>query len=281
MGSLYIVSAILIWSSLGLFLRLLEIPVHEVMFYSALSAAVISGTPVFAQGYRKFLPDIKGTLFLGLVGPLNALNVFTFYYAYRHTSVSNSVFTHYIAPVLVAFMAPFFLKEKLTKNILFAVTVASIGLWVMVGADMGSLLAGIKSMDGNTAGIISGLISGVAYAFLIIAFRINSQKFSSLGQVFILNSVISLILLPFVGGFPVRIIHWLILMGLVHSTIGSYLYLKGLQTVAANRAAVLGYFEPLGAILFAIVLLGEYPSSNSIFGGALILAAGYLTLREK
>jgi len=281
MGSFHIVSAILIWSSLGIFVRLLSLPVHIIIFYSALTSAIITGGIIFIYGRRNFLPDAKGMLFLGFVGPLNLMNVFTFFYAYKRTTVANTILTHYIAPILVAFMAPVFLKERLTRNILIGIVVATTGLWIMVGADIGALFSGLENANGNTAGIISGLFSGVAYALLIIMFRANSKRFNPLAQAFVLNSVMSLLLLPFVREFPLHAMHWLILMGIVHSTIAPFLYLKGLQTVAANRAAVLGYFEPVGAIFFGVILLSEYPSLKGLLGGALILAAGYFTLKEQ
>ena len=70
-------------------------------------------------------------------------------------------------------------------------------------------------------------------------------------------------------------------MGIVHSTIAPILYFKGLQLVTANKAAVLGYLEPVCAIIFSIFLLNELPGLNSIIGGALIVFSGYLTLRGK
>jgi len=69
-------------------------------------------------------------------------------------------------------------------------------------------------------------------------------------------------------------------VGILHSTIAPILYFKGLQYVTANKAAVLGYLEPVGAILFAMIFLEEYPPAVSLIGGALIILSGYLTLRE-
>jgi drug/metabolite transporter (DMT)-like permease len=68
-------------------------------------------------------------------------------------------------------------------------------------------------------------------------------------------------------------------MGIVHSTIAPILYFKGLQHVTANKAAVLGYIEPVGAIIIGIIFLSEHPPSISLIGGALIIFSGYLTLR--
>ena len=54
-------------------------------------------------------------------------------------------------------------------------------------------------------------------------------------------------------------------MGIVHSTVAPILYFKGLQTVTANRAAVLGYLEPVSAILFSMVFLNEKPGIYLLF----------------
>ena len=68
-------------------------------------------------------------------------------------------------------------------------------------------------------------------------------------------------------------------MGIVHSTIAPILYFKGLRYVSAGRAAVLGYLEPVIAIIFGIIFLSELPGKGSIIGGLLIIFSGYLTLR--
>jgi drug/metabolite transporter (DMT)-like permease len=69
-------------------------------------------------------------------------------------------------------------------------------------------------------------------------------------------------------------------MGIVHSTMAPILYFKGIQLVTANKAAVLGYLEPVCAIIFSIFFLNEHPGVNSIIGGALIIFSGYLTLKD-
>jgi drug/metabolite transporter (DMT)-like permease len=70
-------------------------------------------------------------------------------------------------------------------------------------------------------------------------------------------------------------------MGVVHSTIAPVLYYRGLRDVNATRTAVLGYLEPLCAILLAMFFLHERPDIRSLYGGILILFSGYLTVRAK
>jgi drug/metabolite transporter (DMT)-like permease len=62
-------------------------------------------------------------------------------------------------------------------------------------------------------------------------------------------------------------------MGVVTLTGGMYLYTKGSQVVPAAQATLLSLIEVLLAPLWAWVILGETLSSNSAFGGAVLLAA--------
>jgi drug/metabolite transporter (DMT)-like permease len=70
-------------------------------------------------------------------------------------------------------------------------------------------------------------------------------------------------------------------MGIVHSTIAPILYFKGLQSITAQKAAVLGYFEPVGAILLAVLIFGESPSGMAVIGGILILTSGYIAITKR
>jgi drug/metabolite transporter (DMT)-like permease len=206
-----------------------------------------------------------------ILGFFSFLNTFTYFYAFKHTTIANSVLTHYTAPVIVAFLAPLFLKEVITRKIAIAIIIASIGLWIM--------LDGFSLKENQMAGIMAGLASGLAYAIIIIFLRIQSQNFNPLVLAFFTNVTITILLLPFIREFPLKALWSYLFMGIVHSTIAPILYFKGLQHVTANRAAVLGYIEPVGAIIFGIIFLSEHPSSISLVGGALIIFSGYLTLK--
>ena len=67
---------------------------------------------------------------------------------------------------------------------------------------------------------------------------------------------------------------------MVHATGGGLLYLAGIRKVGAQVAATLGYLEPLFAAALGVGILGEKLTVPSALGGALILAAGYLVVRE-
>lgn len=273
MASLYILLAIFLWSSLGVVVRLSNVEIHILIFYSLVVAIIVQGTMLSQKKYRKEIPDIKKLKYPIILGCVSLLNTFTFFYAYKNTTIANAVLTHYTAPVIVAFLAPFFLKEKITKKIIVVIILASTGLWIM--------LDGFSLQEGQTMGIIAGLISGIAYAIIIIFLRIHSQKFNPIVLAFFTNSTILILLAPFIREIPLHALWFFLFMGIVHSTIAPILYFKGLQHISANRAAVLGYLEPVCAIIFSMLLLNEIPGIHSIIGGIMIIFSGYLTMRDK
>ena len=271
MGSVYILSAILLWSSLGVVVRLSGVEIHILMFYSLVVSLIVQGIILSRKTYRKEIPGIGMLKYPVILGFFSFLNTFTYFYAFKHTTIANSVLTHYTAPVIVAFLAPLFLKEVITRRIVIAIIIASIGLWIM--------LNGFSFKENQMAGIMAGLVSGLAYAIIIIFLRIQSQNFNPLVLAFFSNVTIAMLLAPFVREIPLKALWSYLFMGIVHSTIAPILYFKGLQHVTANKAAVLGYIEPVGAIIIGIIFLSEHPPSISLIGGALIIFSGYLTLR--
>jgi len=279
---LYILVAIFLWSSIPIVIRLSGVPVHVLIFFSCVISSLIMGTAFFSKKFRLAVPKGRTLFSLVILGPISLLNSFSFFYAYKHTSVANAVLTHYTAPVLVAFLAPVFLKERLTLRILLAVAAASAGLWIMLGISAGQFIDLMVAGDRNTGGILAGLLSGFAYAVLIILFRIFAQNFHPVLMTLSLNIVIALLLLPFVE------IHqgllsdlWaFIVMGVVHSAIAPVLYFRGMKEVTANRAAILGYLEPVCVILLGVAFLGEGIDYRTIVGGFMILFSGYLTIKD-
>lgn len=280
---IYILSAIFLWSSLGIVIRFSGVPIHLLIFYSCVISSFLTGLPLLKKEYRKELPERKTLLYFLILGPLSLINTFSFFYAYKHTSIANAVLTHYTAPVIVAFLAPIFLKERLTNRIFVAVAFASVGLWIMLGISAKYFFELMMAGDRNTGGILAGLFSGLAYAVLVIIFRIFAQTYHPVIMTFLQNLIIGMILLPFVEFSTIyspSALWAFAVMGIVHSTIAPILYFKGLSHVTANRAAILGYLEPVCAIILGVIFLSEPVSYKTILGGSMILFSGYLTVKS-
>jgi len=271
-GYLLILLAIFLWSSLGVIVRLSGADIASLIFYSLLVSVVVQGCIVLQKKYRAEISR-RNLIYPFFLGIFLLMNNLAFFYAFRNTTIANAVLTHYTAPLLVAFLAAVFLKERVTWRLLSSIAIASIGLWI--------LLDGFSIQDSEMYGIAAGLASGLFYAIIIIMSRRFSMQFSPVVLSFLANMFIVLMLLPFMRDFPLHAWKSILILGVVTSTVAPILYFKGLQTVTANRAAVLGYLEPVSAILFSMAFLSEKPGPYSVAGGILILFSGYMTVTGK
>ncbi|MBI5213409.1 MAG: EamA family transporter [Nitrospirae bacterium] len=281
---LYILTAIFLWSSLGIVIKLSGVSVHVLMFFSCIISVLLAGSVLSKREFRREMPKGKNIAHFLALGLVSLINTFSFFYAYKYTSIANAVLTHYTAPVIVAFLAPVFLRERLTMKILLAVAVATAGLWVMLGVSAGELFRLAVAGDRSTGGILAGLFSGFAYALLIILIRILAKDFNPLILAFFQNLIIAAVLAPFVFSTP-RLLDSLTsawwafaVMGVVHSTIAPVLYFRGMRDVTANRTAILGYLEPVCAIFLGALFFNETVDYKTIIGGVMILFSGYLTI---
>ncbi|MBI5740192.1 MAG: EamA family transporter [Nitrospirae bacterium] len=285
-GYIKIITAILLWSSLGIFIRKIGIPNEGIVFYSSAIAglfqlSLLTLTGRLGASYKSDTGSYKLLIFV-LLPVFSLANVLLFYFAFTHTTIANAVLTHYTAPIFVALTAPFFLREKILKATWLAIALSSFGLWLILGAPSPYEWASMNENERN--GIIAGASSGLAYAFIILILRKIALHYSSIAVICAQNSVIALLLLPVMlksGPFPLHAIPYLAFMGIVHSTIAPVLYVQGFRSVKANEAAILGYLEPVGAIILALIFLREEPGLHALLGGALILCSGYLIMRAK
>lgn len=265
----------IIWSSLGIIISTLALPPHIVTFYSTLSAGLIQFSILSYKGELSKLKIGKSDLaILLLLGLFSLINSILYYFAFLKTTIANAVFTHYTAPIFVAILAPILIKERIERKTWITIPIASLGL------SMVFLNSGFTLVQTPTIGLLAGTASGLAYALIIIIARRISSSYSPYVIAIISNVLIIILILPFAiiddYNLTASSIILFLVMGLVHSTIAIVLYLEGLREVKAQEAAILGYLEPVGAILLALLIFREVPSGMAIIGGVLILVAGYI-----
>ena len=68
------------------------------------------------------------------------------------------------------------------------------------------------------------------------------------------------------------------LLGLVTTAFSFSLFMDGLHYIRVQHASIIAYVEPVSAPFYALLFLGQVPSSWTIAGGALIVAAGILVV---
>jgi len=277
---LKIIAAMLIWSTWGLLIRWLALPAVVVLFYSSLVASFTVPLVLHMRG-ELALSGVREVWWLfALLAVSSVTNNITYFYSLAHTTVSNAVFTHYTAPLFVAVLAPLIIAERLLKVTLISLPIAAFGMVMIVLAG-----GGLRVGSGDTSGIIAGLVSGIAYAFIIIYSRKLSQMLLHHKAVVVLLWTTTIVTAPWAlfmhYHLDYRTAGLLLITGVCHSTLAPLLYYSALRKVMAQHAAILGYMEPLAAIPLAFLFLSETPSFVALFGGILILFSGYLVIHSR
>ncbi|MBL0387203.1 EamA family transporter [Tumebacillus sp. ITR2] len=278
-GYVFVIAAMLIWGSVGIFGRWAHQDATVIVFFRVLSAFVVLTLYQMVRGnMRRAWTETRGrrgwVMFGGVVLALNWIFFFT---AVQLTSVANAVLSYYLAPVIVTLLTPLLLQERLERRTLFAVGLAFLGTIVM------NPLSDVSGHD--LLGIGAGITAAVFYALVTIA----GKKVSGVEATTLTHwqtGVAVVVLTPYVlwQGLPVPSSASLLVMcaiGVIHTALALTLYFLGLRRVKVQHVGVLGYLDPVSAILFAFLFLGEIPGLTTWIGGTLILVSSYLILRVK
>jgi drug/metabolite transporter (DMT)-like permease len=273
---LLIVSALAVWSTWGLAVRVAGVPVHVIALYNALFALVFQGAGLLIAGRKHDLEFGKEPGLLVLLAGCGLANLLLYLYALEKATVAGALLTHYTAPVFVAVMAPLMLGDRAGRSMLVALGVSVAGLMMI-------FMPGAARGGDSLAGLAAGTASGLMYAFVIMISRRVSADHHPLKVVFIQGAVSVAVLAPWAaasGGLSITAGQAALfaVLGLLHSTLALTVYLYGIRGVTAQEAGILGYLEPVMGIALAFVFLGETPQPLAVIGGALILAAGSLVI---
>lgn len=283
-GYIEIISAVSIWAvSSGILVRWIDQGAIIIYGVGAMAGAIFVLAYLFltkrTSEIKNSYPWKKDLFWIGLfIGLNNGL----FFLAIKTTAIANATLSHYFAPIfLVLVFSPVILKQKIKKQHIFASILGFAGLLVIFGSQISSELFDV--------GILLGLASAVFFAWhtAIESKLATSTKIDPLVEVLYKNGVPAFIFLPFVireiliTGIMIEDFGKLIFFGVLVLGISFILLYRGLAKVSSQNASVLFYGEPIGAIILAWIIWGESLSASIVIGGALILIAGYLAIRNK
>lgn len=200
--------------------------------------------------------------------------------AYKLLNVSMATLTYYLAPVLVLLLSPLLLHEKQGARAYIGMAAAVIGLILAVGvADTGVTLRGV----------FVGLGSAVFYAALII-FNKKIDGVSGLPLTTIEMVVAACVMTPYVLltggriGFPGDTMGTLalIFLCLVNTGLACFMYFTSMNRLPARAVALFGYVDPVSALIFSAIFLGEKMGPLQILGAVLVFAgAAFGQSRQK
>ncbi|MBI4734053.1 MAG: DMT family transporter, partial [Rubrobacteridae bacterium] len=138
-GYIKIVAAALIWGSVGVIVRTIELPIPTLTLYRVFFASISIYLYIILSRNHSILKVGKNIYRLIIMGALLTVNWIAFFYAIKLTSVANATLLTYTAPILVAFLAPVFLNERLERITIFTLGLSLAGVFLIAWPSMGSI----------------------------------------------------------------------------------------------------------------------------------------------
>ena len=206
-------------------------------------------------------------------GVLLAIHFASWITSLAYTSVAASVALVSTTPIFVGLASHLVLREPLSRTVVTALAMATVGSVVIGLSDLGH---GTHQLLGDALAL-AGAISGAGY--FLIGRRLRGHL-SLLAYVYPVYGTAAIVLLAWLlaSGHPSlpntgQTWAWILLMAVGPQLLGHSSLNWALRYLSATYVTIATLVEPIGATLLAWLLLGEAPSWRTVAGGAMVLAA--------
>jgi drug/metabolite transporter (DMT)-like permease len=263
-GRIYVALAAIAWSTAGLLQRKLTVDIATQLAGRALFAVL--GLLVFVafaeRGHvvRAFRAIGRGGL---LVTALLAVSSGAFILALNYTSVANVLFMQAIAPVLAAVFGTF-VGEPVARRTWLAITVAIVGVGLMVGGPS----------HPSAAGLSLSLLMAVSFAGTIVVTR-HLREVSMAPATCLSQVLVFVVAAPFAstGSIGAQDLTLLAALGIGQIGLGLIFLTLGARLIPAAEVALITLLEIVLGPLWVWIAESEQPSTSTLAGGAIVLAA--------
>ena len=265
-GLFYISLTAFLWSSSGLFIKILTISAYHILFYRSLIAAITLICILYLKERKlDFKPDI-----LSALASVSFSGILIFFVvSNKLTTSANAIFLQFTAPLYLLFLEPLFLKTKFRMRNLITIIacIAGMALFFMEKLEIGSFY-------GNIIAVLSGIFFALFSLFL--KWKRNLGHSNTLMTIALGNLLVSVICLPVIySDMSLTSTQFFILlyMGVIQIGLSYFIFNIGIQYVSATESMIIGILEAIFNPIWVFLGVGEIPSINAIIGGAVIFAA--------
>lgn len=274
------IAALIIFGSNGIVASCIDASSVQIIFLRVLiGAIVLLGAFLVTRHSFTFWKHKRAFAFTCLAGVAMGIEWIVLYESFNYIGVGMATLLNYVGPILVIALSPLLFKERITWNKMVGIGVVLVGVVLLNGAVSGSL---------DTFGMLLALSTAVFYAVLVFATKkaepIQGLEFTVIQLMAAL--VVASIAMLLTGGFALDLaalnIPAVLQVGLVGTGAACLLYFSGMAGLRAQSVAVLGYLEPVAAVAFSAVFLGEVMTGLQLVGAACVLCgAAFAQMRFK
>ena len=255
---LLLVLTALLWSSSGLFFKLVDW--HPLAIFGGRSLVASTVFLVYLRGVPLRCTRMQAA---GAAG--YAASQLLFIWANKLTTAANAIFLQYTLPVYVIALGYWILGERPRRADWVATALILAGLALFFGEGLSP-----QGLYGNLAAILSG----VAFALMMVCMR--AERDGDPAEVVRLGSLASAAI-----GLPWLLMErWtladtgaILYLGLFQISLSFMLYARAIRSVRAVESVLVLALEPILNPVWVLLVLGEKPGAMAVAGGAVVIGA--------
>jgi drug/metabolite transporter (DMT)-like permease len=275
-------------ATIGVFVKLTDgrIPIHTLTFYAMSFAAIfLFAARWLATRQRPRFPagNVKDTV---IIGVLIAAQGGFFNFAMSLVPIANAVIFWSIAPFFVFVFSWTFLGEKAKRSYMLIFGLAMVGVILANPLGDGYMLGNLIAL--STGAIYAAMVTymrhegmtetgnDIAWSLLIAAVVLSPSLL-----VFGSGAPLEAIRYPGLGGVDLPVLTWALGLGIISTGFAYFGISIVLKSISANIYSLVDIIvSPVVAATFGWLIFSEVPGNRTIFGGALLLVAGFWLTRE-
>ena len=262
--------SLLLFGFNGIIAGYISLSSYEIVFLRTLIGSLFLILIFLCSGGKiQSFKNKKHFIYLIISGAAMGASWMFLYEAYSETGVSVATLAYYCGPIIVILFSPLVFGERLTVSKILGFIFVLTGMFLVNGNTL--------QKNGFSWGLLCGILSAVMYALMVFF----NKKAS--GIVGLENSLLQLVFSFITVAVFMQIKQGLIIpslfenivpvliLGILNTGIGCYLYFSSIHKLSAGSVAICGYLEPLSALVFSAIFLHERLTSIQIIGAALII----------
>lgn len=264
------ISSLVLFGSNGVMAAHILLPSSEIVVLRTFIGSAFLGLAFLVRRPAAAFGSTRNVALVVASGASMGLSWLFLYEAYRAVGVAVSSLAYYCAPIMVMALSPLLFKERLTRRVVLAFATVLSGA-VLLNA--GSLAGG----DASSWGLLCGWASAVCHAAMVVFSKMAddvdglASSLTQLATSFAVAAAFLVLTQELSFEVPAASWPWVVVLGIANTGLGCYLYFSSFGSLRAQTVAILGYLEPLSAVVCALVFLGEPMGAFEMVGGLLII----------
>jgi drug/metabolite transporter (DMT)-like permease len=253
----------------ALFSQLIPLGATDITFGRSVVACVLLFVAAKLSGERLWLNSNRDYFIAFGLGIIMAVHWVTYFMAMQLSSVSVGIIALFTFPVITVFIEPYFEKNRLQWQDIVSALVVLAGI---------ALIVPDASLDNDvTLGVIVGVFSAFLYAIRNLLHRHCFSHYSGTKAMAWQTLIICPALLFFTSDelimIDINTLWLLVALGTFFTAVPHAMIATSLKHLRAKTFSLVACMQPFYAIVFAMILIHEQPTWQTLIGGLLVISA--------